>query len=566
MKIEIMKDMIIEGEKIDLSKALDKYIDDFNSGKVSTKIGWIEPTYVGKTFGRSTYEGTFEIKSVYKEDDKYYFETDSEEAENRIKNEFYKSGKRVIYDRTEGEIEIVSIDLVGTEESYRYNKYKRIKSLSMDWFKDNVVLNLYKCISEGSFYSYPTYYYEVKFNDETVYFGKNLDWALKDNSVDFFGYIYIPVRILEYRSNNKNDEEIDDTKIYKFPSHMFTESLTYDHFNNKVILDTNGKYNIKNKLDEEIGILVVDIAGTGERKFIKYRLSDKKITSGSDNDYTVLFETDVKMPIKDFVELKTIIKSLKVDGLMVPKPLYFKDKVTDTSSLSKANRLRHMLSRNLSPRSSYALTDTLRYTDLKYPFVNIYDNYISLVDFRDGKSYDGAILVDAYKPDSNYPMIENDTNIHNGKKFIRLFVTTEGKVFYKIDDHKKLGLKYITIKDNNDKTKVFVSDQYNNDVTDKLVLCHSKYSENIVHILADLETDISVINAIDYSIVKTLMKHNEFVNNALEEFNKFKQCYEERLSYQSMSCEELANKFDLIDDVYDEFIDIYPYISKIKFY
>lgn len=566
MKIEILKDMVIEGEKIDLSKALDKYIENFNSEKLSTKIGWIEPTYVGKTFGRSTYEGTFEIKSVYKEDDKYYFETDSEEVENRIKNEFYKSGKRVIYDRTKGEIEIVSIDLVGTEESYRYNKYKRIKSLSMDWFKDNVVLNLYKCISEGSFYSYPTYYYEVKFNDEIVYFGKNLDWTLKDNAVDFFSYIYIPVRILGCRSNNKSDGEIDDTKIYKFPSHIFTDSLTYDRFNNKVILDTKGKYNIKNKLDEEIGILVVDIAGTGERKFIKYRLSDKKITSGSDNDYTVLFETDVKMPIKDFVELKTIIKSLKVDGLMVPKSLDFKYKVTDISSISKADRLRHMLSRSLAPRQSYCLTDTLKYTKLKYPFVNIYDNYITLVDFRDGKSYDGAILVDAYKPDSNYPMIENDTNIHNGKRFIRLFVTTEGKVFYKIDDHKKLGLKYITIKDNDDKTKVFVSDQYNNDVTDKLVLCHSKYSENIVHILVDLETDISVINDIDYSIVKTLMKHNEFVNNALEEFNKFKQCYEERLSYQSMSCEELANKFDLTDDVYNAFKDIYPYISKIKFY
>ena len=52
MKIEIMKDMTIEGEKIDLSKALDKYIDDFNSENTSTKIGWIEPTYIGKFFGR----------------------------------------------------------------------------------------------------------------------------------------------------------------------------------------------------------------------------------------------------------------------------------------------------------------------------------------------------------------------------------------------------------------------------------------------------------------------------------------------------------------------------------
>ena len=88
MKIEILKDMTIEGTTEDLSKALDKYIENFNSGKVSTKIGWIEPTYVGKFFGRSTYEDTFEIKSVYKENDKYYFETDSEEVERRIKNEF----------------------------------------------------------------------------------------------------------------------------------------------------------------------------------------------------------------------------------------------------------------------------------------------------------------------------------------------------------------------------------------------------------------------------------------------------------------------------------------------
>ena len=566
MKIEILKDMTIEGNTEDLSKALDKYIENFNSGNVSTKIGWIEPTYVGKCFGRSTYEDTFEIKSVYKEDDKYYFETDSEEVERRIKNEFYKAGKRVVYDRTKGEIEIISIDLVGTEESYRYNKYKRIKSLSMDWFKDNVVLNLYKCISEGSFYSYPAYYYEVKFNDEIVYFGKNLDWALKDNAVDFFGYIYIPVRILEYRINNKNDGEINDTNIYKFPGHMFTDSFTDNIFNNKVILDTRGKYNIKNKLGEETGILVVDIAGTGERKFVKYRLSDGKVTSGSDNDYTVLFETDVKMPIKDFIELKTTINSLKVDGLMVPKSLDFKDKVNDKSSISKADRLRHMLSRNLAPRQSYCITDTLKYTKLKYPFVNIYDNYITLVDFRDGKSYEGAILVDAYNPDSNYPMIENDTNVYNGKKFIRLLVTTEGKIFYKIDNHKKLGLKYITIKDNNDKTKAFVSDQYNNDVTDKLVLCHSKYSENIVHILVDLETDISVINDIDYSIVKTLMKHNDFVNNALTEFNKFKEGYEDRISYLNMSCEELGKEFDLTEDLYNEFKNIYPYISKIKFY
>ena len=83
IKVEIKKEMELDGRTEDLSKLLDDYIERFNSGKISSKEGWIEPTYKGRYFGQSKNEGVFEIKSVYKEGDKYYFETDSEEVKNR---------------------------------------------------------------------------------------------------------------------------------------------------------------------------------------------------------------------------------------------------------------------------------------------------------------------------------------------------------------------------------------------------------------------------------------------------------------------------------------------------
>ena len=53
IKVEIKKEMMLEGKNKDLSKFLDDYIERFNSGKLSSKEGWIEPTYIGRYLEKS---------------------------------------------------------------------------------------------------------------------------------------------------------------------------------------------------------------------------------------------------------------------------------------------------------------------------------------------------------------------------------------------------------------------------------------------------------------------------------------------------------------------------------
>lgn len=67
-------------------------------------------------------------------------------------------------------------------------------------------------------------------------------------------------------------------------------------------------------------------------------------------------------------------------------------------------------------------------------------------------------------------------------------------------------------------------------------------------------------------LFEKLAKHAEFINEALDEFNKFKYEYERRMKMLEMSEDELIEHFKLNDMEADEFRKVYPYISKIKFY
>lgn len=562
MKIEILKDMTIEGTTEDLSKALDKYIENFNSGKVSTKIGWIEPTYVGKFFGRSTYEDTFEIKSVYKEDDRYYFETDSEEVERRIKNEFYKAGKRVVYDRTKGEIEIISIDLVGTEESYRYNKYKRTHSVSMDWFGNKVKLDIFEIYK--NYHADPYRYYEINFGDRIVYKGSNLDHILDKKKTNFLNFLYVPVRILKYRfDNDPSSYFIEDDTIYKFPTIKFIDYVKDESLKNNIIFDTKDKYNIKNKNNEDIALLVYNEFGTSDRYFIKYRISDGKVLDKDSYGYSTFFYTDVRLPINDYFEISSELNRLKELHINDVKSLYYLDTVNNRQ-IQAGNKIHDILLSSISPWSSHAVSDTLGEINTKYAFLNIYSKYTSFIEIVNNKEHKGAILADIYKPDSlvNIDLEETDTS-YNGKEFIRLFITTEGKVYYKVDNYNKLSINAVKVKEN-ESTKVYVTDENGVDISKHFTIVKRSYRDDIVLFL-DLNNDLN-----DYYIMsglfEKLAKHAEFINEALDEFNKFKYEYERRMKMLEMSEDELIEHFKLNDMEADEFRKVYPYISKIKFY
>ena len=260
-KVEIKKDMMLEGKNKDLSKFLDDYIERFNSGKLSSKDGWIEPTYMGRYLEKSTYDGIFKIKSVYKEGDRYYFETDSEEVKNLVENEFFKAGKRVFYDDKTEDLFIESIDLVGTDESYRYNKYKRLYSLSMNWFSDKVTLDIFEIYS--NFHFVPVRYYEIKFGDRLIYKGNKLKYILDKQNVGFLNFLYVPVMILKYKfDNDPKSYIIEDDTVHKFPTTKFIDYVTDKSLKNNIIFDTKDKYNIKNEECENIAILVYDEFGT----------------------------------------------------------------------------------------------------------------------------------------------------------------------------------------------------------------------------------------------------------------------------------------------------------------
>lgn len=562
IKVEIKKEMKIDGEIKDLTKALDDYIERYNSGKLSSKIGWIEPTYIGNNFGQSKYDGTFEIKSLYKEGDKYYFETDSEEVKDLVENKHFKSGKRVQYNRETEEFVIESIDIVGTEESYRYNKYKRVYSLSMDWFSDKVTLDVFELYRD--FYTKPPRYYEVKFGDRLIYRGAKLDYVLGRPNRDILNFLYAPVRILKYKVEDDSSSYcVEDNTIYKFPTIIFTDYITDKSLKNNIIFDTKDKYNIKNKKGEDIGVLVFEEFGTGLRYFVEYRISDNKILKMEMSRYAILFRTNVTLPIKDYFEITAELDKAENMEFTNSSPLYYSDKASNLQ-IKSGNKIHDILSSKISPWNSYAVSDTFKEIDNKYSFLNIYDKYKTFIEIGNNKEHHGAILADIHNPDASVDIdLDGTDTTYNGKEFIRLFVTTEGKVYYKVDNYNKLGINAVKVKEN-DFTKVYVTDRNGVDISRHFMVAKSFYKDDIV-LFVDLSVDIRDFYIMS-GIFNKLTGHTEFINEALDDFNKFKYEYETRMSLLGMSEDELIEYFELNDMEADEFRKVYPYITKIKFY
>ena len=563
IKVEIKKDMKLDGEMIDLSKMLDDYIERFNSGKISDKEGWIGPLYKGRFFEQSTHEGTFEIKSVYKEGDKYYFETDSEEVKNRIENEFYKSGKRVTFDPETGDGTLESIDIVGTEESYRYNKYKRLYSLSMDWFSDKVILDIFEI--HRHFHIAPVRYYEIKFGDRLIYKGPELDYILDRRKREFLNFLYVPVRILKYKfDDDPKAYSVEDETIYKFPTSIFIDYVRDESLKHKIVYDTKEKYKIRNKKGEEIAILVYDEYGTNERRHIKYRVSDGKIYSHHDTPYTILFRKDVELPIKEYFKISSELGRLARLTSITIEPLYYAGILTDSG-----DKIHDILSNEISPWSSHAVTDTFKNLEISSTFLDFYDRYKVIIDRNTGKEYEGAILADVdYGDDPNSAVVEffiddKDTEYDN-KEFIRLFVTTEGKVLYKVDNYTKLGINAIAIKDDNGNTKTYVTNGRGEDISKYFLVAKGKYKEEL-SLYVDLDSELNSFYC-DLNIIDKLEEHKLFLETALDDFNKFKYEYERRMKLLEMSEDELIEYFELNDIEADEFRKVYPYITKIKFY
>lgn len=561
-KVEIKKDMMLEGKNKDLSKFLDDYIERFNSGKLSSKDGWIEPTYMGRYLEKSTYDGIFKIKSVYKEGDRYYFETDSDEVKNLVENEFFKAGKRVFYDDKTEDLFIESIDLVGTDESYRYNKYKRLYSLSMNWFSDKVTLDIFEIYRE--FHIEPIRYYEIKFGDRLIYRGTKLEYILHRKNVDFLNFLYVPVQILKYKfDNDPKGHLIEDESVYKFPTTKFIDYVTDKSLKNNIIFDTKDKYNIKNEEGENIAILVYDEFGTNDRYFIKYNVSDGKVLSVTPYWMEIFFHTDVVLPMKQYFEISSELERLENTEFKAPSRLYYLSNATD-SQIESGNRIHDILASEISPWSTHAVSDTLKIINTKYKFLELYDKYSTFVDIITNKEYNGVILADVYKPDGLEDItIDETTNKYNGKEFIRLFATTEGKLYYKLDNYNKFGINVVKLKEN-DSVKVFVTDKYGTDISGHFLSVRNSYKDDVVLFL-DLDNNVSDFY-IMIGIFEKLNKHRDFINEALDDFNQFKREYERRMEFLEMSEDELIEHFNMNDMVADEFRKVYPYITKIKFY
>ena len=563
IKVEIKKEMELDGEIKDLTKSLDGYIERFNSGKLSSKEGWIEPTYIGKNFGQSKYDGTFEIKSVYKEGDKYYFETDSEEVKDLVKNEYFKAGKRVQCDIENGNIDIESIDLVGTEESYRYNKYKRVYSLSMDWFSDKVILDVFELYR--NFYTKPNRYYEVKFGDRLIYKGPELDHILDRRKREFLNFLYVPVRILKYKFDTDPKEySVEDDIIYRFPSSIFIDYVTDESLKHKIVYDTKDNYKIKNITGEEIAILVYDEYGTNERRYVKYDVSSGKIHSHHETPYTILFRKGVELPIKEYFEISSELERLKRLTPDNIDPLYYAGILTDSG-----DKIHNILSDEISPWSSYAVTDVFKNLNINNTFLDFYDRYKVIVDCNTGKEYEGAVLADIYYEDhpNSVPVeffIDDKDTEYNNKEFIRLFVITEGKVLYKVDNYTKLGINAIAIKDENGNAKTYVTNNRGEDISKYFLVAKGKYKEEL-SLYVDLDNELNSFY-FDLDIIDKLEEHKSFLETALDDFNKFKYEYERRMKLLEMSEDELIEYFALNDMEADEFRKVYPYITKTKFY
>ena len=562
IKVEIKKDMKLDGEMKDLSKMLDDYIERFNSGKISDKEGWIEPLYKGRFFENSTHEGTFEIKSVYKEGDKYYFETDSEEVKNRIENEFYKAGKRVSIDPKTGDGEIESIDIVGTEESYRYNKYKRLYSLSMDWFSDKVTLDIFEI--HRQFYTDPVRYYKIKFGDRVVYTGSKLKYILKKLHVDFLNFLNVPVRILKYKfDTDPKSFQIEDESIYRFPTTKFIDYVKDESLKHDIVFNTKDKYNIKNKKGEDIAVLVYDEYGTSDRYFVKYNVSNGKVLSVSSRYMEVFFYTDVVLPMKQYFEISLELERLENIEFQVPSRLYYLSNTSD-SQIGAGNRIHDILASYISPWSAYAVEDTRRAINAKYTFLNLYDRYNTFIEISTNKEFRGVILADVHKPDALVDMTIDETTVkYNGREFIRLFATTEGKLYYKLDNYSNFGINVVKVKED-DSYKVYVTDKKGTDIAKNFLIVKSPYKDNIV-LFIDVENVVNDYYLTTY-IIDKLNKHRNFVTEALDDFNRFKHEYEKRMKFLEISEDELIEYFELNDMEADEFRKVYPYITKIKFY
>ena len=563
IKVEIKKEMEIDGEVKDLSKALDDYIEKFNSGKLSSKEGWIDPIYRGRYFEHSKNEGVFEIKVVYKEGDKYYFETDSEDVKNRVENEFYVSGKRLYFDKDTGDAVMDGIDIVGTEASYRYNRYKRIYSLSMSWFTDKVILNVFEI--HRQFHIHPVRYYEIKFGDRLIYKGPELDHILDRRKRDFLNFLYVPVRILKYKFDTDPKEYIvEDETIYKFPSSIFIDYVTDESLKHKIVYDTKERYKIKNIIGEEIAILVYDEYGTNERRYVKYDVSSGKIHARHETPYTILFRKGVTLPIKEYFEISSELERLKRLSHDIVEPLHYAGILTDSG-----DKIHDILSNEISPWSSHAVTDTFKNLEISSTFLDFYDRYKVIVDCNTGKEYEGAILGDIdYEDTPNSVPVEffvddKDTE-YNNKEFIRLFVTTEGKILYKVDDYSKLGINAIAIKDDNGNTKTYVTNGRGKDISKYFLVAKGKYKEEL-SLYVDLDSELNSFY-FDLNIIDKLEEHKLFLETALDDFNKFKYEYERRMKLLEMSVDELIEYFELNDMEADEFRKVYPYITKIKFY
>ena len=566
IKVEIKKDMKLDGEMKDLSKMLDDYIEKFNSGKISNKEGWIEPLYKGKYFGQSTHEGTFEIKAVYKEGDKYYFETDSEEVKNRIENEFYKAGKRVILGPKVDDGSIESIDIVGTEESYRYNKYKRLYSLSMDWFSDKVTLDIFDI--HRRFHIDPVRYYKIKFGDRIVYTGSELDSILDRRKRDFLNFLYVPVRILKYKFDTEPKSfQIEDESIYKFPTLKFIDYVQDESLKHNIVFDTKDEYNIKNKDNEEIAILAYNEYGTDNRRYVKYRISDGKILSYHSSRFSILSIKDIVLPIKDFLEISSELDRLADSSYFRPSTLHYLSNVT-SSQLQAGYKIHDILSKDIGPWLSHIVTDIFKNLHTNSTFLDFYDQYKVIIDCNNDKEYKGAVLADInYGDNPNSVVVEffvdDDDTEYNNKEFIRLFVTTEGEVFYKLDNYNKLGINAMLIKEG-DSTKTFVTNARGEDISKYFLVAKGKHRDKI-SLYVNLNSDLNSIYS-DFGIIYKLEEHKIFVNNALNDFNRFKYEYERRMKFLEMSEDELIEYFELNDMEADEFRKVYPYITKIKFY
>lgn len=566
IKIEIKKEMELDGEIRDLSKMLDDYIEKFNSGKISNKEGWIEPNYRGEYFEKSTHGGIFVIKSVYKDGDRYYFETDSDEVKDLVENEFFKAGKRVFYDNVSEDLIIQSIDLVGTEESYRYNKYKRLYSVSMNWFSDKVTLDIYEIYR---YYRIDTVrYYKIKFGDRVVYTGSELDSILDRRHRDFLNFLYVPVIILKYKfDNDKESFRIEDESIYKFPTPKFIDYVQDESLKHNIVFDTKDEYNIKNKDNEEIAILAYNEYGTDNRRYVKYRISDGKILSYHSSRFSILSIKDIVLPIKDFLEISSELDRLADSSYFRPSTLHYLSNVT-SSQLQAGYRIHDILSKEIGPWLSYIVTDIFKNLHTNSTFLDFYDRYKVIIDCNNGKEYKGAILANInYGDNPNSVVIEffvdDDDTEYNNKEFIRLFVTTEGEVFYKLDNYNKLGINAILIKED-DNIKTFVTNARGEDISKYFLVAKDKYKDKI-SLYVNLNSDLNSIYS-DFGIVYKLEEHKIFVNNALNDFNRFKYEYERRMKFLEMSEDELIEYFELNDMEADEFRKVYPYITKIKFY